>query len=243
MRTVIIDDEAKGRITLNNFIRKYAPGLNIVGEADSVESGVKLIDDTKPDLVFLDVQLPDGTGFDVLGMVSFNDFQLIFCTAFDQYAIKAFRFSAIDYILKPIDPDVFISAVNKLQHFQGEHLNKQLEVLMGNRNEMLRMALHSADGIHLVNVKDIVRCESSGNYTTFHFKNAPELLVSKTLKEFDDMLASHRFLRIHKSHLINLDQITTYLKGEGGWVKMSDGSTVEVSRRRKDELLSVLSNI
>jgi len=243
MRTVIIDDESKGRMTLRNFIKKYAPQLEIVGEAEDVASAVKLIDEAKPELVFLDIQMPDGTGFDVLGLVEFNDFKLIFCTAFDQYAVKAFRFSAIDYLLKPLDPDVFVAAVNKLPERPDDHLAEQLEVLLSSKNEFSRIALHSSEGIHLVNISEIIRCESSVNYTNFFLKNKKEILVTRTLKEFDELLTPHHFLRVHKSHLINLAHVKTYLKGEGGWVKMSDGSTVEVSRRKKEHLMSVLADI
>ena len=146
IRTVIIDDEEKGRKTLENFIQKYAPNLSIVGEAIDVESGVKLIDDVKPDLVFLDIKMPGGTGFDLLGMVEFNDFNLIFCTAYDQFAVKAFRFSAIDYLLKPLDPDVFIGAMRKLPERSAKALKNQIEVLTSNRKSGFnRIALHSAD--------------------------------------------------------------------------------------------------
>ena len=243
MRTVIIDDETNGRMTLKNFIKKYAPHLELVGEADNVASGVALIDEVKPELVFLDIQMPDGTGFDLLGLVEFSDFKLIFCTAYDQYAVKAFRFSAIDYLLKPLDPDVFVAAVAKLADRGDEQLAERLDLLLSTRSEFSRIALHASEGIHLVNVSDIVRCESSGNYTNFCLKGKKEILVTRTLKDYDELLSPHGFLRVHKSHLINLAQVTTYLKGEGGWVKMSDGSTVEVSRRKKEQLMSVLAEM
>jgi two-component system LytT family response regulator len=243
MRTVIVDDEQKGRTTLENFIRKYAPQLELVGQADSVASGVELINREKPDLVFLDVQMPDGTGFDLLGLLEFSGFHLVFCTAFDQYAVKAFRFSAIDYLLKPLDPDTFINAVQKLPAKTAPDLADQLEMLLSHKTEISRIALHSAEGIHLVNIADIVRCESSANYTNFILAANKEILVTRTLKEFDELLTPHGFVRIHKSHLINLAHVQTYLKGEGGWVKMMDGSTVEVSRRKKDRLMSVLGDL
>jgi len=243
IRTVIIDDEEKGRKTLKNFAQKYAPNLSIAGEADDVESGVKLIDAVKPELVFLDIQMPGGTGFDLLGKVAFNGFNLIFCSAYDQFAVKAFRFSAIDYLLKPLDPDVFISAINKLPERSTKVLKRQIEVLTSNRKSGFnRIALHSFDGISIVNIDEILRCESSANYTTFKLRNQPDILVTKTLKEFDDILTPHHFLRVHKSHLINLAYVTTYLKGDGGWIKMVDGSTVEVSRRKREQVLEALSN-
>lgn len=243
MRTVIIDDEPKSRQTISNFIAKYATDLQIIGQADCVEKGVALIESEKPELVFLDIQMPDGTGFDLLGQVMFNDFKLIFCTSYDQYAIKAFRFSAIDYLLKPLDPDIFVAAIKKISGEDGAQMKDKLEVLIANKSDFSRIALHSFEGINLVNINDIIRCESSGNYTRFIIKNQPNLLVTKTLKEFDEILSNQGFIRIHKSFLVNINHITKYVKGEGGWVIMSDDSKIEVSRRKKDRLLQILSSI
>lgn len=243
MRTVIIDDEAKGRQTLRNFIEKYAPELNLIAEAENVEQGVKLIDKEKPELVFLDIQMLDGTGFDLLGQVMFDDFKLIFCTAHDKYAVKAFRFSAIDYLLKPLDPDIFAAAIKKISAESSMLLKSKLEVLNANKNDFSRIALHSAEGISLVNVDQIIRLESNINYTKFIIKGGTGILVTKTLKEYDELLSTHGFVRIHKSHLVNLSHITKYIKGEGGWVIMTDCSKIEVSRRKKEQLLSVLSDI
>lgn len=243
MRTVVIDDEPKSRQTLKNFIAKYAVNLELVGEADNIDSGVRLIDTEKPELVFLDIQMPDGTGFDLLGQIEHNDFQLIFCTSFDQYAVKAFRFSAIDYLLKPLDPDVFKAAVNKVLENKNAELKEQLEVLNANKNEFTRIALHSSDGISLVDVADIIRCESNGNYTRFVIKGKQNILVTKTLKDYEETLSEHNFIRIHKSFLVNLAHVSKYVKGEGGWVIMSDDSKIEVARRKKDQLLSILSQM
>lgn len=243
MRTVIIDDEEKGRQTLKNFINKYASELQIIGEADCVSKGVDLIENTKPELVFLDIQMPDGTGFDLLGQVMFNNFKLIFCTAYDKYAIKAFRFSAIDYLLKPLDPDIFSAAIKKVNAEKGKQLNDQIEILKTNKTDFTRIALHSSEGISLVQLEDIIRCESSGNYTRFIIKNQPNILVTKTLKEYDETLSDQGFIRIHKSFLVNLTHITKYLKGDGGWVLMSDDVKIEVSRRKKEQLLHVLSEM
>lgn len=243
MRTVIIDDEVKGRQTLRNFITKYATELEIIGEADSVESGVKLIDELQPDLVFLDIQMPDGTGFDLLGQILFNNFKLIFCTAYDQYALKAFRFSTVDYLLKPLDPDIFMAAIKKISAEKSAVQKEQLEIIKTNASNFSRIALHSADGINLVEIADIIRCESSGNYTRFVLHNKPNILVSKTLKEYDELLTEQNFIRIHKSFLVNLKHVVKYLKGEGGWVIMSDDAKIEVSRRKKDPLMQILSEM
>lgn len=243
MRTVIIDDEAKGRQTLKNFIQKYAQSLEIIGEADCVEKGVQVIEELKPELVFLDIQMPDGTGFDLLGQVKYNDFKLIFCTSFDQYAVKAFRFSAIDYLLKPIDPDIFMAAVRKVTEDSKSQLNEKLEILKTNKNDFTRMALHSADGINLVNINDIIRCESNINYTRFIIKNQSNILVTKTLKEYENILSDQGFIRIHKSFLVNINHIKKYIKGDGGWVLMTDDEKIMVSRRKKEQLLEALANL
>ncbi|MFO7864730.1 MAG: LytTR family DNA-binding domain-containing protein [Salinivirgaceae bacterium] len=243
MNTVIIDDEKKGRQTLRNFIQKFAPDINIVGEAENVEQGITVIDKVHPDLVFLDVQMPDGTGFDLLGQVTHSDFKIIFCTAFDHYAVKAFRFSAIDYLLKPVDPDIFMAAIKKACSDPVELSKPKIETLNANKQNFNRLALYSAEGITIVNVKDIVRCESSVNYTHFIMDKNIKILVSKTLKEYDELLCNHGFFRIHRSHLINLTHLKKYIKGEGGWVIMTDDSKIEVSRRKKEPLLAILGNI
>ena len=243
MRTVIIDDEPKSRQTLANFINKYAPTLVIVGEAGCVESGVDLIDKIKPDLVFLDIQMPDGTGFDLLGQIQFSEFKLIFCTSYDQYAVKAFRFSAIDYIIKPIDPDIFKAAINKIEADTTTNDKVKLEVLDTNKNKIQRLALSSTDGISIVKICDIIRCESNVNYTRFCLQNAKGIIVTKTLKEYDELLSPQGFIRVHKSHLVNIDYIKKYIKGEGGFVELVDKTKIEVSRRKKEVLLQALNSI
>lgn len=243
MRTVIIDDEAKGRQALKNFMAKYATNLELIGEADGVQAGIDLIEKEKPELVFLDIQMPDGTGFDLLAQLMYSDFKLIFCTSYDQYAVKAFRYSAIDYILKPIDPDVFKAAVNKVFESEIESEKEKIDVLKQNQKEITRLALNSADGINIVKLDDIIRCESSVNYTRFFINNASSIIVTKTLKEYDELLSPQGFARIHKSHLVNVSYITKYIKGEGGFVEFCDGTKVEVSRRKKEALLEALGGI
>ena len=243
MRTVIIDDEAKSRQTLNNFINKYAKELDVIGEANCVEKGVELIESEKPDLVFLDIQMPDGSGFDLLGQITYNDFKLIFCTSFDQYAVKAFRFSAIDYLLTPLDPDIFMAAIRKISQEESTQTKEKIEVLNTNRTKFSRIALHSAEGINLVNIEDIIRCESDVNYTKFIIKNQSNIIVTKTLKEYDHILSSQGFIRVHKSFLVNITHINKYMKGDGGWIIMSDDAKVMVSRRKKEQLLEALSNL
>lgn len=238
MKTVIIDDEEKSRKTIRNFIGKYAPELTLVGEADGVETGIALIENVKPELVFLDVQMGDGTGFELLGRLAFDDFKLIFCTSFEQYAIKAFRFSALDFILKPIDPDIFKSAIERVKKYSSDKACR--DVLSQNEKKLSQLALRSSEKISIVKLDDIVRCESSINYTQFILRDGTKTLVTKTLKEYDDLLTPHGFLRIHKSHLINLNAVVRYIKGEGGWIELTDGVKIEVSRRKKDLLLDAI---
>ena len=238
MRTVIIDDEEKSRKTIKNFIAKYAPELMVLGEADGVETGIELIESIQPELVFLDVQMGDGTGFDLLGRLQFDDFKLIFCTSYEHYAVKAFRFSALDFILKPIDPDIFKSAIERVKKSND---NKScLNVLAQNEKNLTQLALRSAEKITIINLNDIVRCESSINYTQFIMNDGSKIMVTKTLKEYDELLAPHGFIRIHKSHLVNMNAIVRYIKGDGGWIELTDGVKIEVSRRKKDILLEAI---
>ena len=242
IRSIIIDDEEKGRNTLRNFLKKYCNNVSVVAEGDCVKSGLEQISIHNPDLVFLDIQMPDGTGFNLLEQIQEINFKVIFVTAYDQYALKAFKFSAIDYLLKPIDPEKLIEAVKKISDIEDiKSINKKLEVLIGNNNRFEKIALPSVEGIHLVKIKDIVRCESESNYTNIYFSTGKKILVTKTLKEYDEMLTPMHFYRVHQSHLINLAFVEKYHKGEGGFVIMEDGSEIEVARRRKEGFLSELT--
>ncbi|MBI9036982.1 MAG: response regulator transcription factor [Bacteroidales bacterium] len=241
IRSIIIDDEEKGRNTLRNFLKKYCNNISVVAEGDCVKSGLEKISTYNPDLVFLDIQMPDGTGFNLLEKIKEIDFKVIFVTAYDQYALKAFKFSAIDYLLKPIDPEKLIDAVNRLSDIEDiKSINKKLEVLVGNNNRFEKIALPTVNGVHLVKIKDIIRCESESNYTTIFLATGKKILVTKTLKEYDEMLTPMHFYRVHQSHLINLAFVEKYHKGEGGFVIMEDGSEIEVARRRKEGFLSEL---
>lgn len=241
IRTIIIDDEERGRQTLKVQISKYCPELEIVGEASGVQAGLEIIRHEKPDAVFLDIQMQDGTGFDLLEKIPIVNFAVVFATAYDQYAIQAFKFSATDYLLKPIDPDQLIKAVAKLQsELNSQSLNKKLEALFSNRNNFEKIALPTFDGIILVKIKEIIRCQSESNYTTLFLPKGDKIVVTKTLKDFDEMLTPLGFFRIHQSHLINMAFVNKYIKGDGGSVKMDDGTVLEVARRRKDTFLDLL---
>ena len=242
MKAILIDDEAKGRSALKNLLTLLDDSVQVVAEASSVAGGVALIDDSEPELVFLDIQMDDGTGFDVLEQVRYKDFQLIFVTAHDEYALRAFRYSAIDYLTKPVDPDLLQDALLKVRENSEKYdLNLKLEALVQNRSKVQKLALPSLKGIELVKKEEVVRCESSNNYTVFHLKDKKQIVVTKTLKEFEEMLSPEGFFRIHQSHLVNLDAVVRFLKEDGGYALMEDGTRVEVSRRKKEAFVQAIS--
>lgn len=243
IRVVVVDDEQQGRSIIKQYIARYCPYIEVCGEADSVKNGVAVINEKHPDIVFLDIQMQDGTGFNLLEKVGEKTFKVIFVTSFDQFALKAFKYSASDYLLKPLDPDAFVEAVEKVRgdietHTKGK--DDRIEQLLTNINSFKKIGLPAGNAIVFVNVDDIIRCESDGNYTTFHLTDGRHLLVSKSLKVYEELFADRKFLRVHKSHLINARYVDQYINGDGGSVVMSDGSTVEVSRRKKDELLAIM---
>jgi two-component system LytT family response regulator len=238
MKAVIIDDEKKGRETLRGFIDVYCPDLSIIGEAANVKEGIALIKDTRPDVIFLDIEMPDGTGFDLLSAFPSVDFQVVFVTAFDSYAVKAFQFSAVDYLLKPVNPKLLIQAVEKLKKYSTiDSINLKLDVLLGNRTKIDSIALPTAEGVHLTRIDQITRCVADNYYTTFHLVDDTQIIVSKTLKEYSDLLDDFNFYRVHQSHLVNLDYVDKYISGEGGYLIMKNGDYVDVSRRKKKSLM------
>nr|NQU89748.1 response regulator transcription factor [Bacteroidota bacterium] len=243
MKAIIIDDEENSRNTLRNFLNKYCDEVHILDEADGVESGLKAIKKHEPDVVFLDVEMKDGTGFDLLSLLKPVSFGVIFITAFDQYAVRAFNFSAVDYLLKPLDPARLAEAVNKLKIDRGIGiLQKKLEVLLENKTTPVKLAIPAVDGLAMLRVSSVMRCESEGNYTRFYLTSGETHLATKTLKEYDELLSGLNFFRIHKSHLINLEYVLRYVKGEGGTIIMEDRTQLEVARRRKEGLLQVLKS-
>lgn len=248
MKAIIIDDVAAARETLQEDVTTYCPDIKIIGTADGVVSGAKLLRELKPDLLFLDIELQDGTGFDVLEIVPDLTAKVIFTTASNAYAIKAFRFSATDYLLKPIDPDELMEAVEKAKKEittignQKESINLLLES-MKNKQSPRKLALHSQEKIYVSNVEDIVRLEADGNCTFFHFNDKTRLLITKTLKEYDKLLSDAGFLRVHQSHLVNTELIKAYIKTEGGYLLMQNGERVPVSVRKKSEVMKVLDTL
>jgi two-component system LytT family response regulator len=255
LRAVIIDDETNAREALTNLIRIVSPDLQICGQAKNADEGISVIRSERPNLIFLDIQMPGKTGFDLLSSFDNVDFGVVFTTAYQEYAIRAFRFSAIDYLLKPIDPDELLSAVAKfkttvrsINQEQLKILHEQLDPARGarlierKRNDNQRIALPTAEGIHFVQMTEIIQCESLGSYTKFHLVKGPSIVVSRLLKEYEEILDNYYFFRVHQSNIINLEHIKRYVKGDGGQVWMSDNTEIEVSRRRKDEFLALLSD-
>ena len=245
LTAAIVDDVAQARATLKEDLAAYCPNIEIIGEADGVVTGSKLLNKIKPDVVFLDIQLQDGTGFDILEILGSISFQVIFTTASDEFAIKAFKFSAVDYLLKPIDPDELIVAVQKVSKVNNS-TQENYDLLLNTVKEQSapkRMALHTLEKIHVTDIADIVRCESNGNYTTFYFKDGQKLLVTKTLKEYDQMLSEYKFARVHQSHLINAQQIKEFVKVDGGYIVMRDGSKIPVSLRKKSVVMKLLEEL
>lgn len=242
IKAIIVDDEQHciNRLEemLHNFCRQT---VQLVGAFDTVEKAITGISELKPDLVFLDVQLHEKTGFDLLSQLPEINFEVIFVTAYDNYAIKAFKFSAVDYLLKPIDPDDLLQAINKLQRVMQQHeLTDKFQTLLNNfktNNAARKITVPTSKGLVFLSIDDIIRCEASVNYTTIYLKDKQQLMVAKTLKDFEDMLSDLQFFRIHNSHLINLNYIKTYHKGKGGYVTLADNISLEVSTRRKDLFL------
>jgi len=249
---ILVDDDSNLREGMKALLSRYAPEIKILGEAENVSDAVSVIDGLNPQVVFLDIQLADGTGFDILEKLTEKNgkiaSQVVFITAHEQYAIKAFRFSALDFLLKPVDPEELQKVIEKIKNTIKKddtfsHIDLLLENIRKKVDNFKRIALSTSDGIHLFEVSDIIRCESTDNYTTFHIRNSKPILISKTLKEYEELLAEHGFERVHQSHLINLNYLKSYIKKDGGYVIMSDNSNLPVSQRKKDRLQELIKNL
>lgn len=248
LKAVVIDDIDVIRRDNLALIKAHCPNVQIVGEADSVESGVALIRQTQPDLVFLDVEMGDGTGFDLLQKLKPIGFKVIFVTGHEDFAIRAFRFSAIDYLLKPLDPTELVEAVKKAQDaVNNDIFDAKLNNLFSNLERpknLQKLILKTSDRIYSVDIQDIVNCESDKNYTTFYLINAPKIVVSNNLKEYETILAPHNFFRTHKSHLINLAYFDHLVKSDGGnTIVMKNKQMIPLSVRKKDEFMQVLETL
>ncbi|MCB0794173.1 MAG: response regulator transcription factor [Flavobacteriales bacterium] len=248
MTTVIVDDEQHCLDALSGLLERKHPDLEILGMASSVSEGLDMIRAHRPDVLFLDIEIGDRTGFDLLQSLGPDRPHVIFTTAHESYAVKAIRFSALDYLLKPIDPDELEDALKKvIKATRGTQNADQflslLQNLSGAKERAGKIALPVADGLEMVNTEDIMYCESDSNYTVVHRRDQKRLVISRTLKEFEDMLAEQGFVRVHHSYLINVKHVQKYIRGEGGEVIMNDGTNVAVSRRKKQELMDSLERM
>lgn len=249
IKAIIIDDEEHCIDRLAGLVERYCKEtLELVGSFRTVDDGLKAIRLLQPQLVFLDVQIQNKTGFDLLLEIREKHFEVIFTTAYEKYAVQAFRFSAIDYLLKPVNQEDLVEAVGKLSLKKpADELSRKLETLLDNMEQLKqytppkKIIVPTIKGFELLPVIDIIRCQSDINYTTIFMKDRQKLVVAKTLKEFEDMLEEYNFFRVHNSHLINLAYVKSYNKGKGGSVLMIDNSEIDVSTRRKNDLLRKLS--
>lgn len=240
-RVLIVEDDAHARENLILLIQGVSD-LDLVGMATTIGEADQLCKSLKPDLVFCDVMLPPDTSFDWLMKLEKISFELIFITSFEEFAVKAFRLAAVDYLIKPIAQEEFNLALERFRS-RREKSTDQIQSLLKNLSlprEHAKIALPTLNGYLFVQIKDILRCESDNTYTTFYTADKRKILVSRTLKDVEQMLEEHRFFRVHNSHLINLDYVAEYFKGEGGQVKLTDGAVIDVSRRRKEEFLNLL---
>ena len=244
IRAIIVDDEPYCCDTLETMLEKYCPEVQLVAICHSGEDAIAAIGQQKPDLVFLDIEMPRMNGFDMLQKIGTINFEIIFTTSFDQYALRAIRFSALDYLLKPIDKEDLVNSVQKVIQRTQKPIAQQLQLLMQKLqqpvNPLNKIALPTMEGLQMVPVESILYCESDSNYTIFYLKDKQKIIVSRTLKEIEELLEEFSFTRVHSSYLVNLHEVNKYVKGEGGYLVLNDGSTVNVSASRKKLLLARL---
>lgn len=242
MKVILIDDEAKARRILENLLKEYCPQMQVVATAEDVPSAVKVIHKHQPDLIFLDIEMPGYTGFQLLDFFDKINFDIIFTTAYEEYAIQAFQVSAVDYLLKPIQIDLLIKAVEKASQKQDKQLQERFDTLQKNFQQpsIQRIALPVAEGLMFVEVEDIICMTADGAYTEIHWGNKQKVLVSKNIKSFEKILQQNTcFFRTHRSHLINLNRVKQYVKQEGGYIVMDNEKVVNLARDRKENFLKV----
>jgi two-component system LytT family response regulator len=248
INAILIDDEKNNRIALHKLIEKFCPQVTVIAECDSVDSAIAAIESQKTDVVFLDVEMPGKNGFDLLAHYNYHcPFDVIFTTAYSQYAVKAFKFSALDYLLKPVDPEDLVRAVHKLAIKKSDEIkNKQFELLeqkIGNKDlSKKQLAISTLEGIYFASLDEIIHVDADSSYTKIYITTGEKIMSSKPLKYFEELLEDYDFVRVHQSHIINLKHIRRYVRGDGGQVVMMNGTEIEVSRRKKDDLLAKISD-
>ena len=247
IKAIIIDDETHNVEALHKTLQLYCPNVQVLGTAGDINAGEELINATQPQIVFLDIEMPFGNGFDLLNKLMPIQFNVIFTTAFNQYAVQAFKFSAVDYLLKPIDPAELISAVQKVvDKIESTTIDKRVETLLNNmKTEAVgrkKIAFFSQETMVFEEIDNIMHLLSEGNYTNIYFKDKKKELVSKKIGELEEILPKNIFCRVHNSHIVNINYIKKYHKGRGGYIEMDDNTTIEISQRKKEEFLRLVQS-
>jgi two-component system, LytTR family, response regulator len=247
LNIIIIEDEQKVLDTIVEILNKHCK-VNIIGAANSVATATQLLQENSPDLVLLDVNLPDGTSFDILNQLEEHNFGIIFITAFEEYALKAIKFSALDYLLKPINYLELVDAIKRAEKsFEKDKNDIKLKALLSNirsfSDNLKKVVLNTAESIYLIDIQDVTRCNSDGSYTVFYLADGRKIMVSKVLKEYAEMLEDYGFIRVHKSHLININHLERIEKNNGYFVVMKDKAEVPVSVRKREKLVSILNSL
>lgn len=244
MKAIIVDDEIDAIQTLEFLLQNYCPDIEIVGKATEIFEAKEVIIDEEPDLVFLDVIMPRGTGFELLGFFPQRDFDVIFVTAHNEFAINAFRFSAVDYLLKPVDQDELITAVRKVKDRRGKRQDINMEVLMDNvlSNKPKKIAVSNLEGINYINIDEIICVQAEGSYSIIHQTDGRKIILSKNLKEYETLFHSYDFYRVHNSYIVNLQYVERFNNKEGAIIEMRNGLEVPISRRKKDQFLKIMNN-
>lgn len=248
MYALIVDDENRARETIKQLIQLFCPQITTVAEADSVATALASIEQRKPDILLLDIRLGVGSGFDILRQTKVDNLNVIFITAYNEYAVKAFKVSAIDYLLKPIDPDDFIEAIEKAhQRLIKDSLEARIDLFLHNISQketpISKITLNTTESFHIVEIDQIVYCQADKNYTTFYLKNQAPIVVSKNLREYESILPTAQFIRSHQSYLVNLQHVIRYEKGDKNHLVTTNDWTVPIALRRKDKVLQALKDL
>jgi two-component system, LytTR family, response regulator len=249
IKALLVDDEKMSRLTLRKLLEVYSPSVEIIAEAENAAEAAVLVKELKPDLVFLDVAMPGKNGIDFLKELEEINFEVIFVTAHDKYVLQAIRFAAVDYLQKPVEETLLVNAIsNAAKRIQQKTNNQHIETFLHNMKQQagqqpMQLCIPSIKGFQVVEISDIIYCEAENTYTNIHFKDGKKILASRPLMDYEMMLQDSLFFRTHKSLLINMKHIKEYLKGEGGFAVMSNGKTLEVSRRKKEAFINKMKEV